>query len=273
MAEFDGIVIVSDMDGTFFGKGSRIVPENIEAIKYFNENGGRFTFITGRNHPSVIYSYPELAQYISAPVAFHNGACIYDIAKDEIVLHNPLSNTLVNDIYRFLMSLYPEVNTTLRCAHEFYSIYPEQFNDWSDRIKKFCHTITFDKLDTITVDKIVFSGKIESFPEMRRIINEKYGDAVDCTSAGKDSVEIMPRGINKGFAVQQLRTLPSLSGSKFFAIGDYENDLEMLSEADVAACPENAMDEVKDVCDIHVCHHDKGAIADLIRIIEERYIG
>ena len=255
------------------GKNSRIVPENIEAIKYFNENGGKFTFITGRNHTTAIHKYPELVQYISAPVAFHNGVCIYDVVKDEIVMQNPLDSELTNDIYRFLMSLYPEVNATLRCARGFYSIYPEQFSDWFKKFEEFCHTITFDTLNTITVDKIVFTGKIETFPEMRRIINEKYGDAVDCTSASESSVEIMPRGINKGFAVQKLRTLPSLSGSRFFAIGDYENDIEMLSEADISACPANALDSVKELCDIHVCHHDKGAIAELIHIIEEKYIG
>ena len=273
MAKFDNIVIVSDMDGTFLGKGSRLIPENIEAVKYFNENGGKFTFITGRNHTTVIHKYPELVRYISAPVAFHNGACIYDVKKDEIVLQNPLGSELTNDIYRFLMSLYPEVNATLRCANEFYSIYPEQFSDWFTEFKEFCHTITFDKLDTITVDKIVFSGEIESLQKIRKIINEKYGNAIDCTSAGEESVEIMPRGVNKGFAVQKLRTLPYLSGSSFFAIGDYENDLEMLSEADVSACPENALDRVKELCDIQVCHHDKGAVADLIRAIEEKYIG
>ena len=30
--KFDSIIIVSDMDGTFLGKGARVIPENIEAV-------------------------------------------------------------------------------------------------------------------------------------------------------------------------------------------------------------------------------------------------
>jgi len=273
MAKFDNIVIVSDMDGTFFGKNSRIIPENVEAIEYFNKNGGKFTFITGRNYVAVINMYPELVKCITAPVAFHNGASIYDVHKNEVIFSHPLESKLASDMYRFLMSFYPELNTTLRCPDCFYSTYPEQFSDWSDKLKEFFHTTTYDNVENLTVDKIVFSGNEEKFPMMRELIKERYGGAVDCTSAGASSVELMPHGVNKGYAVQKLREIPELSGAKFFAIGDYENDIEMLTEADVSACPENALDEVKGLSDLHVCHHDKGAIAELIRIIEEKYIG
>lgn len=273
MAKFDNIVITSDMDGTFFGYDSRIVPENIEAIEYFNKNGGKFTFVTGRNHPSVIHEYPELVKYLSAPVAFHNGACIYDTKTDKVLFSQPLDNKLLRDLLNFLMDFYPDINATLRCSTGFYVVPPWEFEPWFYKVKDFCHTISMDKLDTIKVDKVVFVGDEEKFPYMRKLIHEKFGDSVDCTSAGASSVELMPHGIHKGYAVNKLRALPSLSGAKFFAIGDYENDIEMLEAADVAACPDNALDRVKEKCSIHACHHDKGAIADLIRIIEEKYIG
>jgi hydroxymethylpyrimidine pyrophosphatase-like HAD family hydrolase len=55
---------------------------------------------------------------------------------------------------------------------------------------------------------------------------------------------------------------------KIYVCGDYENDLEMLRDADVAVCPENAIDSVKDVCDLCLCDHKQGVIADLIEHIE-----
>lgn len=48
MKKFEGYLIVSDLDGTFLGKQSRIVERNVEAVRYFTENGGLFTFATGR---------------------------------------------------------------------------------------------------------------------------------------------------------------------------------------------------------------------------------
>ena len=52
------------------------------------------------------------------------------------------------------------------------------------------------------------------------------------------------------------------------AVGDYENDIEMLKAADIAACPDNAMESVRNICDIKLCHHDMGAIAQLINILD-----
>ena len=37
MGKFDGIIIASDIDGTFLGKKGRMVPENLEAIEYFKK--------------------------------------------------------------------------------------------------------------------------------------------------------------------------------------------------------------------------------------------
>ena len=57
----------------------------------------------------------------------------------------------------------------------------------------------------------------------------------------------------------------------FVAAGDYNNDIEMLKEADLGAAPLNAQPEVKAAADLvlqHTC--DNGAIAELIEVILEK---
>ena len=51
-------------------------------------------------------------------------------------------------------------------------------------------------------------------------------------------------------------------------MGDYNNDMAMLEYADFAACPSNAINEVKAVCDM-VCRADctEGAVAETIDYI------
>ena len=86
MGKFDNIIIVSDIDGTFLGKGSRMVDRNLEAIRYFQREGGCFTIATGReimNIPSVI---PCIAEICNIPVIACNGACIWDAAQN-IIIH------------------------------------------------------------------------------------------------------------------------------------------------------------------------------------------
>ena len=48
MSKFENIVIASDLDGTYFATGTKLVERNLERVRYFCENGGHFTFATGR---------------------------------------------------------------------------------------------------------------------------------------------------------------------------------------------------------------------------------
>ena len=74
---------------------------------------------------------------------------------------------------------------------------------------------------------------------------------------------------NKGAfstAIDALRKDPALAGRTFIAVGDYWNDYEMLLAADVAVAPENAIDEIKAVCQYVTVSNNDHAIA---RIIDE----
>lgn len=275
MAKFSSIVIASDMDGTFFGNGGRIVPENMEAIKYFNANGGRFTFLTGRNYPAVICN-EQILDIITAPVGFHNGAHIYDLAKKETLEESCIPNNILINLVQYLMSLPDNIDFTLRCAFSFCKMSEKNSKDYEifkTRYNGCCNIVSYADLETLKVNKVVFSGEIENVEPVREHIEKEFCNTLECTSAGPKYIEIMPKGISKASVIPKLRRLPEFNDAVFFTIGDYENDVEMIKVADFGACPENAFPAAKSAAKIHVCHHDKGAIADLIHIIEEKYIG
>ena len=52
MKKFEGLLFCTDLDGTLYASDGTVPKANLEAIEYFNKNGGKFTFVTGRNHPS-----------------------------------------------------------------------------------------------------------------------------------------------------------------------------------------------------------------------------
>ena len=47
MKKFEGMLLITDFDGTLACHGT-ISEENCSAIRYFQENGGLFTFSSGR---------------------------------------------------------------------------------------------------------------------------------------------------------------------------------------------------------------------------------
>ena len=57
MGKFDGMLICSDFDGTLF-LGNEISKENVEAIRYFQKNGGYFTITSGR-YPAFLGGYRD----------------------------------------------------------------------------------------------------------------------------------------------------------------------------------------------------------------------
>ena len=54
------------------------------------------------------------------------------------------------------------------------------------------------------------------------------------------------------------------------AIGDYENDIPMLKAADIAVCVGDGIEDVKREADLIVKNASEGAVADLIRKLEEK---
>ena len=79
--------------------------------------------------------------------------------------------------------------------------------------------------------------------------------------------EIQAPGTDKAVHIPFLREYARKKNGKkvfLFAAGDYENDLDMLRSADIAACPANAIDIIKEAADVQLCDHNDGCIADLV---------
>ena len=85
MKKFEDIVIATDLDGTFFGNESKLIDKNLSAIKYFTDNGGHFTIVTGRMLYNVLKPFPNAADYVNIPIIVCDGACIYDLKASKTI--------------------------------------------------------------------------------------------------------------------------------------------------------------------------------------------
>ena len=65
--------------------------------------------------------------------------------------------------------------------------------------------------------------------------------------------------------IAQLAKLPGMEGFTFIAVGDFDNDIEMLDAADYAVCPQNAADSAKAHADLVLSRTcEEGTMAELI---------
>ena len=84
MGKFDGVLMVSDLDGTLLSSNQRISERNQEAIKHFTDEGGIFTYITGR---ILAGARPILRQFApDAPIGCINVTFSTDLISGRMLL-------------------------------------------------------------------------------------------------------------------------------------------------------------------------------------------
>ena len=89
------------------------------------------------------------------------------------------------------------------------------------------------------------------------------GKMCDFSRSWPVGVEVLDKRATKGCAVRALRAmLPQIS--RVVCIGDYENDLSMLQEADLGVAVGNALEIVRQTADRVTVTNDENAIAALI---------
>ena len=271
MGRFDDILIVSDIDGTFLGKGGRLVSENLEAIEYFKREGGSFTVATGREHFLVPPSIPEIASIINIPMIACNGAYMYDLQSEKIVLEEFLPEPEISEIAEAARRHSPDVFMRITCEGNYLmerdvSSVHTWLQAWPDRIR----LLPYDETPHGNWHKIAWTGSPEELTALRPVIDSKIRGGCVSMLACPTILEIQAAKGTKGAMLPRLKSLIGKEDAVLWAVGDYENDYLMLKMADRCAMPSNGIDKLRTLPGIvEVCDHDEGAIAGLIRFIEK----
>ena len=252
---FQKLLILSDYDGTFAGRDSCLVPRNLEAITRFQAQGGHFSFSTGRL-PSVMKELcPSFRSIANAPLILCNGALLYDPKSDSLLGEWVFDGMAARHMVRDILARFPSVRFTVYSddAVLLENLSPEAVpgNRW--------RKINF------------FARDEETAIAVRDYLAVAYADRYRAFRSFAICTEVVDRSISKGKRIEDLRAYyrtQGIDGLTIYAIGDYENDIDMLRHADRAYCPANAIEPVKTICHRVLGHHDNGCIADLIEAIE-----
>ena len=272
MKKFENIMIASDLDGTFLATGSKEVKRNIEAIEYFIENGGTFTFSTGRIGLHVLTALPNSRKYVNCPAVTCNGMSLHDLSSGQAVKKITADTDLICDTVDLLFESYPNIAYRGITDKGVISFQPE--NPFIKREAEFrsIPVIIVEREDWRKEEffKLTLRDTHEMLCLAKDIIEKNFPHKYNICFSESDLLEVQPFGISKAVTLMELREKVSEGKElkRLYAVGDYENDLEMLQCADVAVCPSNAIDSVKEICDLCLCDNNTGVIADLIEYLD-----
>jgi len=104
----------------------------------------------------------------------------------------------------------------------------------------------------------------EDCSEFMKKMKEEYGEKYEFDRSWVFEAEMHAKGSGKGDAVRFLRKYYGKNVNRVICVGDFENDISMLIEADEGIAVENATDEVKAVADRVTVSCEENAVAKII---------
>ena len=120
------------------------------------------------------------------------------------------------------------------------------------------------------IGKIVFGDlNTESITRLAQLLAaHPMANEFDFIRSELTLYEILPKGISKGVVIPKLAELLGLDPKRTIAVGDYNNDVEMIRAAGVGFAVANAVPEVKAVADRITVSNQEHAIAKIISEID-----
>lgn len=268
MKKFDGILIATDLDGTLLRNDKTVSRENLRAIEYFKENGGIFTFVTGRSSVVVGYIYDLIRP--NAPIGCFNGGAVIDMEKGEFFSRNEISPDVI-ELVRLVDSKMPDMSIQL-CGFE--NSYFCKTNDSMER-----HIITgrfrdlrchYEEVEE-PLAKVLFAHSDEAeILKLRKLLeSHPLAEEFQFVRSDFEYLEILPKGLSKGENLAEIAKIMGVDIKRTIGVGDNENDISMIEKAGIGVAVGNASACAKNAADIITVSNEENAIARIIRDLDE----
>ena len=259
------VLLITDMDGTFLPASKKPGEKSLNAIAEFQRKGGRFSIATGRALQAASQYFGEFD--VNCPIIMCNGGMVYDIHSKRQISDVYVPG-FTKDIVRQILDDNPDIGCEVLTLD---GVYVPQMNDLEAKHNVICKVepilCTLDEIPDNWY-KVLFAYEPEKMDRLISYVGSKNWRGIDFVRSANEYYEILPQNITKGAGLEAMRRVCGMQDFTIVAVGDYNNDIEMLKTADIGICPSNAVQEVKDICDIVLdvsCEED--AIAAVIEYI------
>lgn len=273
MSELSEWLVASDIDGTLLDKKLFHIPKrNIEAIdRLINVHGGNFTLASGRGEFAVRKHYDSIPGK-KCPAVVYNGAGIYDFEQEKMLWFSPINEEQRN-FAKMIMRKFPNLEAEVYTPERIYQVNPGISAAVMSFVKrpKLVRAKTLNDIPQDDWAKIVFYGVPAFIQTLRSYVKLNTESTTNFMDSSPMTYEMVNSEANKWLAIVKLAEIMGIDKKKIAVIGDHYNDYEMLKNAPVSACCGQSPRGIKYVAKMQTCHCNRGAVADLIEYLEERY--
>lgn len=273
-------LIALDMDGTLLDSGQRITPRAKAAVGEILAHGKQVVFATGRCRPQLeeyLECFPQMRYLIC-----ENGACVCDLKTGEDLFRRALPQQQVLHVMdavekEDVLAAFFIGNRSFMDRRTFLRM--EEFGLESYRAVFAKSAVWVEDLFSfyrdrpLEVEKIALffpSGNLNARDGLHRraqacarVQERIHSFPVTMAVSASGNMEITGEGVNKGTGLKLLCGHLGLPLSQTAAVGDGENDRELLRLAGLAVAMENASASIRAAAAVTVpdCDHDGAAVA------------
>lgn len=261
-------LIAFDMDGTLLNSEKKISPETLASIHHAFAVGKEVVLSTGR-------CLPELQEYLSLIpelryIVCTSGALVYDMKEKQAIYSNALAEETVKQIIEISrmedVMLHFLTTESIVERDKVSHMQNYEMGIYQPMFQK-----TTRKVDDIAAYFLSHPSPIEKIniyhtdPEARsRTMNRLKKYPLELIFAESSSLECSSIGATKGNGLQKLCDHLHISMAEVIAVGDADNDLDVLGRAGLSIAMENANPNVRRLCKVTVADNDHNGCKEAI---------
>ncbi|MBY5035089.1 Cof-type HAD-IIB family hydrolase [Streptococcus gallolyticus] len=261
-------LLALDMDGTLLDDQKKLSPKNIEAIHAAVAAGVKLVLCTGRILPGVKPYFDQLQLDAENEYVIVNNGCSTHETKDwKLIDWAELSK---EDI-EFLAPFARESQTQLTLFdEENYYVVDEVANEFvkADTEVVFLDPVTLPLETALHFAGHLFQGMFVGSQAACDDFQERYQNELCLRFNGVRSqptiYEVLPQNVSKASALKKLAQQLNIDPADIMAIGDANNDIEMLEFAGVSVAMGNAGDHIKEIADHITASNNENGVAQAI---------
>jgi Cof subfamily protein (haloacid dehalogenase superfamily) len=259
-------LIAVDLDGTLLDSEHNVSPRTMSALRAAMARDVQIVIATGKTYDSATRIIDELG--ITTPGVYVQGLVIHN-ADGTVRSSTTLDPAVVRaaadfaDAHGIPAVAYSERRIMCRELHEHIHV----LSGYGEPLAEAVGPLG-DAAASSPVNKLIFLGAPEQMTSAREALAMQLGDKATLVQALAHMLEILPPGASKGAGVQRLLDELGIAPENMLAIGDGENDVEMLQMAGIGVAVANAMPHALEAANVVVASNDDDGAAEAI----ERFV-
>lgn len=259
-------LIALDLDGTVLTSQIDILPSTVEAVAYARSKGVKVVVCTGRIVGEAAVFSEEIGA--SSLLISAGGAAISDVRNVRNVREWAMPWDIGAQVVEAVQNR--PVTVMIYVGDRLYlNPYSDEILSSSKRTEGFWDSkvVLEDVAAAIRehrfpVSKVFARGDIHVLAEALGEINRLPG--IHITRSAENNFEVMPAGVNKGTALRQLAQVMGITMEQVMAIGDSDNDTDMLKIVGMPVVMGNGDDAVKHLARFVTDTNDNDGVAKAI---------